>query len=305
WDVTGQWKLLGEKSIRMVIWDTPEYPRRLYGIPDAPLILYEKGLPYRNEGISVAVIGARNCSSYGSLAAKELGRYLAEASITVVSGMALGVDGISQWATLEAGGYSVGLLGSGVEHCYPKENYRLYQRLLKEGTVVSEYPIQAEPRAGNFPRRNRLISGLADIVAVVEAREKSGTLITVDMALEQGRDVYAMPGRITDVLSRGCNQLIRQGAGILMSPREFVEELLQLPGKGDTQLKKGEEPAFSDRERQLFELLEPFPISFELLFQKAKEQGIRGTQGELLEELLQLCIRKKAYQKDGYFFREL
>ena len=142
--------------------------------------------------------------------------------------MARGIDGISQMAALEAGGTSFGVLGCGVDICYPAGNHALYQRLIQEGGILSSYPPGTKPQATLFPPRNRIVSGLADVVVVVEARQKSGTLITVDMALEQGREVYCIPGRLTDRLSDGCNKLIKQGAGILLSPEDFLEDLENL-----------------------------------------------------------------------------
>lgn len=201
------------------------YPRRLLEIPQAPKQLYVRGrLP--EEGVpSVAIIGARDCSYYGQEVAKRLGRLFGENGIQVISGMARGIDGIGQQAALQAGGSSFAVLGCGADICYPRQNQDLYDRLCKQGGVISEYEWGTPPRAGNFPPRNRIVSGLADAVIVVEARKKSGTLITVDMALEQGKEVYAVPGRLVDDLSSGCNYLIKNGAGILLDMEEFMEEL--------------------------------------------------------------------------------
>lgn len=203
------------------------YPKRLTDIAGAPRELYVLGRLPEEERLSVAVIGARECSEYGRCVARELGAVLGGNGITVVSGMARGIDGISQEAALDAGGSSFGVLGCGVDICYPKENRQLYERLQISGGVLSEYAPGTGACAFHFPPRNRIVSGLADVVVVVEARMKSGTLITVDMALEQGREVYVVPGRVTDRLSDGCNHLIRQGAGILLSPEEFLRELLE------------------------------------------------------------------------------
>ena len=210
---------------RKILLTDREYPRRLLEIPQAPKQLYVRGkLP--EEGVpSVAVIGARDCSYYGQEVAKRLGRLFGENGIQVISGMARGIDGIGQQAALQAGGSSFAVLGCGADICYPRQNQDLYDRLCKQGGVISEYEWGTPPRAGYFPPRNRIVSGLADAVIVVEARKKSGTLITVDMALEQGKEVYAVPGRLVDDLSSGCNYLIRNGAGILLDMEEFMEEL--------------------------------------------------------------------------------
>lgn len=205
----------------------PEYPERLKNIPGAPEELYVLGRLPEEDRLSVAVIGARDCSEYGKYVAREIGAVLGRNKISVVSGMARGIDGISQEAALNAGGSSFAVLGCGVDICYPETNRQLYERLKISGGILSEYPPGSPALAWHFPPRNRIVSGLADVVAVIEARVKSGTLITVDMALEQGREVYAAPGRVTDRLSDGCNRLIRQGAGILLSPEEFLRELLE------------------------------------------------------------------------------
>lgn len=202
-----------------------DYPQRLKNIPDAPYGLFFKGNLPKEEQISVAIIGARECSEYGRYVAAELGRYLGGHSIQVISGMARGIDGISQEAALGEGGASFGVLGCGVDICYPAQNQRLYDQLLEKGGILSAYPPGTLPRSQNFPPRNRIVSGLADAVIVIEARQKSGTLITVDMALEQGRDVYVVPGRVTDRLSDGCNSLLKQGAEVFLSPEEFLREL--------------------------------------------------------------------------------
>lgn len=210
---------------RKILLTDREYPHRLLEIPQAPKQLYVRGrLP--EEGVpSVAIIGARDCSYYGQEVAKRLGKLFGENGIQVISGMARGIDGIGQQAALQAGGSSFAVLGCGADICYPRQNQDLYDRLCKQGGVISEYEWGTPPRAGNFPPRNRIVSGLADAVIVVEARKKSGTLITVDMALEQGKEVYAVPGRMVDDLSSGCNYLIKNGAGILLDMEEFMEEL--------------------------------------------------------------------------------
>lgn len=232
---------MNRKGIFFTCRGEPDYPSRLMEIPDSPEGIYYRGkLP--EESLSVAVVGARDCSGYGARVAEELGRYLGEQGIQVVSGMARGIDGISQAAALSAGGSSFAVLGSGVDVCYPASNRALYEKLLERGGILSSYPPGTAPLSRNFPPRNRIVSGLADALVVVEARDKSGTLITVDMALEQGREVYVAPGRITDRLSDGCNRLLRQGAGVFLSPREFLSEI-----QPATELKRGRQAADAGR----------------------------------------------------------
>ena len=217
------------------------FPERLRRIPDPPFGLYCRGkLPAEIDlQPAAAVIGARLASGYGRDQARRFGFRLASRGITIVSGMARGIDGIAQKAALDAGGRSFAVLGCGVDLCYPDENQVLYDRLLEEGGILSEFPPGTPPDSKNFPQRNRIISGLADLVLVIEARKRSGTQITVDMALEQGREVFALPGRVSDALSDGCNRLIRQGAWIATCPEDVLEYFYGTGyGEGDEIIKK-------------------------------------------------------------------
>lgn len=226
--VIEQYQNIKEKGINYTVYGEDDYPKHLYNIPDPPLVVYYKGSLPKGESLRVAVIGARDCTEYGKYIASELGRELALHNIALISGMARGIDGISQMESIKSNGETYAVLGSGVDVCYPKENSRLYEYLCSHSNagVLSEYAPQTEARSALFPPRNRIISGLSDVIVVIEARLKSGTLITVDMALEQGKEVYAVPGRITDRLSDGCNQLIKEGAIPFLSPSEFVRDIL-------------------------------------------------------------------------------
>ena len=222
WDLDREYARLQERQILFVCTADAEYPERLRHIPDHPFGIYYKGRLPQPQKLAVAVVGARECSDYGRFIATELGKELGAAGVQVISGMARGIDGISQLAALEAGGESYAVLGNGVDICYPKGNRPVYDRMLVQGGILSIYPPGTAPKPQLFPPRNRIVSGLADVLVVVEARQKSGTLITVDMALEQGREVYAVPGRITDRLSDGCNKLVKDGALVFLSPRDFM-----------------------------------------------------------------------------------
>lgn len=225
WNLTGEYEKLIRKNIRFVHRNSKDYPDRLKNIPDAPIGLYIKGELPIDELPSVAIVGARICSEYGRGIARKFGRELAESGVQIISGLARGIDSFAQSGALEGGGNTFGVFGCGVDECYPRENISLYMKIQKQGGILSEYSPGTKPLPYRFPERNRIISGLADVVLVVEAKEKSGSLITVDHALEQGRDVFAVPGRVTDALSGGCNQLIRQGAGIVISIEDIVNEL--------------------------------------------------------------------------------
>lgn len=225
YDVKNEYLKLAEKGIRIIVRESGEYPERLKEIPNSPIALFIKGNFPQKEVPLVSIIGARECSFYGMQVATRLGELFAENGICVVSGMARGIDSIAQESCVRAGGSSIAVLGGGVDVIYPKESASLYNTLSKRGAIISEYPPGTEPQKPFFALRNRIISGISDVVCVIEAREKSGTMITVDAALEQGREVYALPGKITDVTSRGCNELIRQGAGVISNLESFVSDI--------------------------------------------------------------------------------
>ncbi len=317
------------KGIKFVMSEDEDYPERLHKIPDPPYALFVKGQLPVNDKPSVAVVGARDCSEYGSFVAAGIGRMLGENDIQVISGMARGIDGICQRAALEAGGNSFGVLGSGVDVCYPMSNRELYESLCEVGGVLSAYPPGTEARPGNFPPRNRIVSGLSDVLIVVEARSKSGTLITVDMALEQGKDVYVVPGRITDRLSDGCNMLIKQGAEIFLSPEDFLKELWERwsckpVGAGEGAVrgkkvpKKGEQvtcggkllqwrPAvgvenLSQERKAVYAVLEFDPVTPQQIQEKLE---VKYPLSKVISLLMGLCVEGLAHQiSPGYFVRK-
>ena len=204
----------------------PDYPERLRNIPDPPRTLYVRGNLPPDDVPTVAIIGARNASDYGLQVARSFGRALAMHGIGIISGMAAGIDSAGQWGAIDAEAKTYAVFGCGLNICYPARNYLLYDKILQYGGgAISELPLDAPPIGKQFASRNRIIAGLADAVLVLEAREKSGTFITVGDALDQGKQIFALPGRVTDGLSKGCNQLIRQGADILTSPEDVLEYL--------------------------------------------------------------------------------
>ena len=221
---------MNHMGIKMIPIEDNDYPELLKDISDPPVVLFVKGKIPSKTAVNVGVIGARECSDYGKAVADRLGDALARAGVCVVSGMARGIDSLSQAAALRAGGSSIAVLGGGVDVIYPRESKALYYDLAKEGTIISEYPPGTMPQRQFFAMRNRIISGISHTLAVIEAKEKSGTLITVDNALSQGRDVYTVPGRITDITSYGTNELIRQGAGIISDVNAFADEIVKRYG---------------------------------------------------------------------------
>lgn len=313
YDVEEAYAKMRERGICLVTEKETQFPERLKKIPDKPFALYYAGQLPQEDKKAVALIGARDCSEYGRYMAGEFGAAFAKAGIQVISGMARGIDGIGQTAALKEGGYSLGVLGCGVDICYPRENQALYEALLAGGGVCSEYPPGIEPRAILFPPRNRIISGFCDALLVVEAREKSGTLITVDMALEQGREVYALPGRVTDPLSGGCNRLIRQGAGLVSTPAELLEELFGKPGGAFLEKSGGREKGQQGRlvflegmQGELFEILDTNPLPAEELQRRYEEKyGKRTELPILFQELLELCAGGYAGQIGGSYFMRI
>jgi DNA processing protein len=215
-------------SDRLLSHGTPSYPLRLVSIPSPPAQLWIRGDPSHLPGLdqpSLAIVGSRRASREGLDAARRLAAGLAGAGITIVSGLARGIDAAAHEATLDAEGCTIAVLGSGLAQLYPPEHATLAQRMLARGAVVSEYPPQTAPHPGLFPRRNRLVSGLADAVLVVEAPEKSGALITASAALDQGKDVLVVPGRVAGARNRGGHLLIRDGARLVESLEDILTDM--------------------------------------------------------------------------------
>jgi len=200
-----------------------DYPGELRHLPDPPPLLYVRGT--LREEPAVAVVGSRRATAYGKFMTDRLVRELARHGIAVVSGMARGIDTAAHWGALRAKGRTVAVLGSGMDVVYPRENGELMERIPESGAVVTEFPFRTPPLAANFPARNRIISGLSMGVAVVEAGEKSGSLITARLALEQGKEVFAVPGSIDSPVSRGTHRLLRQGAKLVESVHDILEEI--------------------------------------------------------------------------------
>lgn len=217
--------LCGEKGIRLLTVQDAAYPARLKNIYDPPCLLYLRGdMPEIDDGVSVAVVGTRACTPYGEQVAEKLAFGLAQGGVTVVSGLAKGIDAAATRGALRAGGHPIAVLGGGADVVYPRENRYLYEDVAARGALISEYPPGTEPKAEHFPVRNRIIAGLSLATLVVEAPRKSGALITAHEALEQGRDVFAVPGAIDAPCSAGCNELIREGAFLITGAQDILRE---------------------------------------------------------------------------------
>ena len=202
------------------------YPPALRTLYDHPIVLYRRGITVEADALAVGIVGSRECTDYGRRQAGRFGQELARLRITVVSGLARGTDTAAHRGALQAPeGRTIAFLGSGLLRIYPPENATLLDAICARGAAFSEFPLESAPETANFPRRNRLISGLSLGVLVVEAAERSGALITADWALEQGRDVFCLPGPIESPMSRGCHRLIKQGAKLVEEPADILEEI--------------------------------------------------------------------------------
>lgn len=217
--------LVKEAGARVVPFDDPEYPPLLREIPDAPALLYFKGGRCDYEAPSVAIVGTRRPTHYGLKVSETLARDLASAGVTIISGMARGCDTYAHRGALSVGGFTVAVLGTGVDVPYPGENAKLYNEIIEKGLVVSEYPMGTPPVGYNFPKRNRIISGVSDGVVVAEAPLRSGALMTARLSLDYNREVLAAPGQITSGRSAGTNRLIKEGAAIVTSVDDIFEAL--------------------------------------------------------------------------------
>jgi DNA processing protein len=257
-DVQSVFDKAQRKGVSILTWLDEGYPRRLAELDQAPPVLYVRGELVPEDEWAVAVVGTRRITHYGQQAAEQIGGFLARNHITVVSGMALGVDTAAHEAALQAGGRTIAVLGSGVDHLYPPQNRRLAEKIMAQGAVISDYPLGTIPEAANFPPRNRIISGLSLAVVVVEAGAKSGALITANFGAEQGRDVFAVPGNIFSAGSKGTNRLIAQGAHPLLNPEDLMD-VLNLKLISEHQTAQRALPADAT-EAKLYELIGDDPI---------------------------------------------
>ncbi|MBP5325175.1 MAG: DNA-processing protein DprA [Pseudobutyrivibrio sp.] len=267
-DLEKEYEKFCQSPFSFITMENPAYPEKLSNIYDRPYGLFYNGnLPDFNH--CIAIVGARRCSAYGKKLAFELGNKLAKEGFTIISGMARGIDTHSHRGAIEAEGRTVAVLGSGCDVIYPPENHLIYEEIVQNGAVMSEYQMGSSPIAQNFPRRNRIVSALSDIVIVIEAREKSGSLITADLALDQGKDIYVVPGRIGDSLSEGCNRLISQGAGIIYNVDAFVNEILERYGMDKTKkIQKNQRVNISAQEKKILSLFDYYPKSLATIMEQ-------------------------------------
>lgn len=292
-------KLAREHNLKIVTYNDSYYPENLKQIPGYPIVLYIKGEIKKEDSIAIAVVGSRRATLYGLTSAWEFAGNLAASGVTIISGMARGIDTSAHKGALKRGGRTIAVIGSGFKHLYPSENKELAEDVAKQGAVISEFPINVEPLKQNFPRRNRIISGLSLGVVVVEAARNSGALITADFALEQGKEVFALPGKIDSSTSFGTNELIKQGAKLISSVEDILEELpfaLSGPHLSLTH-DKPQECVLPGQEGLIYNLLAKEPVALDEIVEKT---NLSITSLSML--LLNLQIKKLVIQLPGKYY---
>ena len=287
-----------KNGVELLTYWSPKYPKMLKQIHDPPVLLYVKGELDEEDENRIAVVGTRTPSQYGKWVAERLAEDFGRRGIVVVSGMARGVDTLAHRGALRGGGRTVAVLGCGVNVVYPPENRRLYREVEESGAVVSEFPMNAEPAGVHFPRRNRIISGLGVGTVVVEAGEKSGALITAYMALDQGREVFAVPGSIRSLKSRGTHRLIKEGAKLIESIEDILVEISHWQDKGEKKrVRRDVSELLSDGEKKLWNVLSDKPVHIDRI---AAEASV--TTSEALALLLSMELKDCVKQLSGMRF---
>lgn len=297
--VEDELRRLEEAGGSFLTWRNKAYPRRLLEIEDPPPVLYIRGEVKSRDELSVAVVGSRKTSPYGRMFAERISRDLVRHGVTIVSGMARGIDSVAHWGAITEGGRTIAVLGCGIDVVYPPENRSLFGRIHDQGAILSEFPMGSLPEGGHFPRRNRIISGMVLGVVVVEARKGSGSLITARYALEQGREVFAVPGNVGTEGSLGTNRLIKEGAKLVESSEDILEEILPQWSREKEIRQEGVPagPVFSEEERRLLSLMEVTPVHIDRLI---RESGIEA--GRISSLLLELELKGAIVQWPGKCF---
>ncbi|MCU0712981.1 MAG: DNA-processing protein DprA [Pirellula sp.] len=260
-------------SVQIIVPGDHDFPRLLSEIADPPLLLFVRGSFEKRDAISIGMVGTRHCTHYGRTMAERFAKGLAMRGITVISGLARGIDGVCHESTLSVGGRTIAVLGSSVTDIYPPEHEELADRIAQTGALISETHPFAKPKAGVFPQRNRIISGLSLGVLVVEAADRSGSLITARHAGEQGREVFAIPGPVTSRMSKGCHQLIRDGATLVCDAEEILEHLGPLVEGVDVcegvQIKHPAELQLNEMEQRVLQSIASEPMDIDAVVQSS------------------------------------
>lgn len=254
-------KNIERQNVKVVTIYDENYPDSLKYIDDNPKVLFLKGDIIDDDNLAMAIVGSRKATSYGKWVCEKFTRELVELGVTIVSGLASGIDTVAHKTALSNGGRTIGVLGNGIDIVYPKKNLSLYNEMELKGGIITEFPMGTQPLAYNFPMRNRIISGLSLGVIVIEAQEKSGSLITAHLALEQGKDVFSVPGNINSIFSGGTNKLIKDGAKPLLDIDDVLEEIYQLKSKRTEKNEKAiNYMDYSESELKIIRLLEEGPL---------------------------------------------
>jgi len=292
--ITRELALIQKHNLKILTLDDADYPDSLKNIPSPPIVLYVKGCLLSKDNLAIGIVGSRQASFYGLNCAEKFAHDLAGMGLAVVSGMARGIDTYAHWAALRNKGRTIAVMGSGFGEIYPEENIKLVESISRQGAVISEFAFNTPPKKENFPRRNRIISGLSLGVLVVEAAKNSGALITADFALEQGREVFALPGKVDSPYSAGTNGLIKQGAKLVSSAIDIVDEL-KIQIISNTKIEEYSESAqkniLTRQQAALYELLSDKPLSWDDLVEKTNMQ-IPGISKLVLELEIKKLIRQ-------------
>lgn len=280
-------------GLKIMTWEDKDYPKNLKQIPGAPIVLYIKGELKEEDKISIAIVGSRRASFYGLSSAEKFAGDLAEAGFTIVSGMARGIDTSAHRGALKKSGRTIAVMGSGFNQIYPEENKELADEIAKDGAVISEFPVDTHPLKLNFPRRNRIISGLSLGTLVVEAAQNSGALITADFALEQGREVFSLPGKVDADNSFGTNGLIKQGAKLVSCASDILEEFnLQLIPRPKIKISPPKlKLSVTDQEKILYSYISTEPVSLDEIIEKTN-MGVTQASDILLRLRLKKLIKE-------------
>jgi DNA processing protein len=292
-------QLLNRIGGRVITLKDETYPKRLKEIYDPPALLYMRGELKKEDELAVAIVGSRKTTPYGRWFTEKVSQELALHGVTIVSGMARGIDALAHLGAVSGGGRTIAVLGCGVDIIYPSENRNLFSQIIDHGAVLSEFPLGSPPEGGHFPRRNRIISGLSIGVVVVQANERSGSLITAEYALEQGREIFAVPGNVGADTSRGTHRLIKEGAKLVESSEDILEEIVPhwKREREEASRVEKEEPGLTGEERVLFDLLGETPSHIDVLTRES-----RFDPGKVSSVLLQLELKGLIIQWPGKCF---
>jgi DNA processing protein len=291
--------LLREEGGTILTIKDDAYPKRLRDIYDPPPLVYVRGELKKEDELAVSIVGSRKTSPYGRWITEKVGQELARHGVTIVSGMARGIDSVAHMGAISVGGRTIAVLGCGIDVIYPSENRNLFYQIIDHGAILSEFPMGSPPEGGHFPRRNRIISGLSIGVVIVQASAESGSLITAGYALEQGREVFAVPGNVGAEGSRGTNQLIKEGAKLVESSEDILEEILPQWRRESETTPKIEPPDrnLTEEERTLYRLLGETPLHIDVIIRES-----RFDPGRVSSLLMNLELRELVSQWPGKCF---